>query len=548
MPTAFETFLADPSIERVWLLEIDAFPLAAVDDGTGATGMFSENAFSEVAFSEADDTATASTLYYSSHGYISQHADFPADRYYDARLDPRRGGEITIERKIFGRDSVAGLTRTLADISLVNADGALDSLRTSYSIEGRAMRLLVGRMTDARSAFNLVFSGVVAALDLSDSAVLRLNVSDGIAKLNVPINPNTYAGTGALEGGTDLSGKYKPRCWGNVQNVPAALVDSANLIYQVNDGAISDVPAAYDRQVSLTKGADYTSQSDMQTNAPAAAQYRVWKAGGFFRLGSTPAGQCTADVLGDASGAGYVNKAGDILQRVILIAGIDSTLVDAAAFTQLNTDQAAEQGVWAGVDGRSVADCAEQLLESSGAFGGFTRANLFTAAVLKAPVAPAAATYTETEVREIRAVPLPSEIDPSVWRARVAWGRNYTVMTDVASSVTAARRTYAAQAERVVDAHDNAVKSQRQLARDYGPTGDVYALQADAQTEANRRLALWKTAYFYEVDMSSPLALARDLGDEVNLTYSRYGFSAGREARIVAHRITGQSVTLTVLS
>jgi hypothetical protein len=141
----------------------------------------------------------------------------------------------------------------------------------------------------------------------------------------------------ALEGGTDLAGKYKPRAWGNVQNVPPVLVDSASLIYQVNDGAISDVPAAYDRQIALVKGADYVSQSDMQTNAPAAGNYRVWKAGGFFRLGSTPAGTCTADVLGDASGAGYVNKAGDILQRVLLIAGIDSTLIDAAAFAQLNT-------------------------------------------------------------------------------------------------------------------------------------------------------------------------------------------------------------------
>jgi hypothetical protein len=231
---AFDTFLADPSAERCWLLEIDALSIAPVTDGSQASGAFSDAAFSEVAFSEGDSGgADSGTLYYSSHGFTSQAADMPARTWYAGRL----AEDVVVERKIYGRDGIGGLTRTFADCALVNADGGLDALQTNYALDGRPARLLIGRPTDARSAFNLVFSGVVELLDQADASRMRLRLSDGIARLAVPVNSTVYAGSGGLEGGADLKGKPKPRCWGNVQNLSAPLVDSANLIYQVHDGS-----------------------------------------------------------------------------------------------------------------------------------------------------------------------------------------------------------------------------------------------------------------------------------------------------------------------
>jgi hypothetical protein len=150
-------------------------------------------------------------------------------------------------------------------------------------------------------------------------------------------------------------------------------------------------------------------------------------------------------VLGDASGAGYVNKAGDILQRVLLLAGIDSSLIDAAAFTQLNIDQAAEQGIATLDRSKTIAEVAEQLLEGVGAFGGFSRLNLFTAAVLKAPIAPAARRATPSRTSSIRACRCRPQSSPRCG-ARASPGRRTTrCMTDLAASVTAARRTFASQ-------------------------------------------------------------------------------------------------------
>jgi hypothetical protein len=46
----------------------------------------------------------------------------------------------------------------------------------------------------------------------------------------------------------------------------------------------------------------------------------------------------------------------------------------------------------------------------------------------------------------------------------------------------------------------------------------------------------------------SPKGLARDLGDVVNLTYSRFGFAAGKLARVVAHKVNAEPGELTVLA
>ena len=542
--SAFDDFLADVTAERCWVLKLDAFQLAPPG---GASAAFGDAGFGEMGFGEDDAGSAAglTTLYYSDNGYTSAAADTPASTWFDGRI----AGNPKVERQMFGRQGVGGLTRVNAEVELLNLDGGLDTLPRDYGLDGRRAQLLLGRPTDPLSAFGLVFSGVVAARPNVGFNVVSLALSEASARLDVPINRTAYAGTGAAEGGADLQGKPKPKGWGNCQNVSGPLVDSALLIYQVHDGAISDVPACYDRQVALAKGADYASYADMAANAPAAGNYRVWKGGGFFRLGSTPAGTVTADVLGDASGAGYVNTTADILNRILVDqAGFVAADIDAAAIAQMNVDQPGEVGIWRGLDADTVENVVAELLENAGAFGGFSRAGLFTCAVIKSPgTAAAAAVYTSEDIRSIEREPLPEPVEPIVWRTRVGYQKNYTVQNDVAAAVTAARRTFAAEAERISSKEDAAVLSRHILAREYGATGALFAQAADADTEAVRRLALWKPERgLYSVVVPAP-ALARDLGNEVTVAYNRFGFDAGVQAMVLGHHIDGSEVTLKVL-
>jgi hypothetical protein len=528
---AFEAFLNEIESKRCWLLEMNAFPLSSIS----ALGSdFGDAGFGELAFGDAAAGVVGieQTLRYSTHGYISQAADSPARTWYDGRLTDA----ISVDRRIVGGDSLGGLARVFGQVKLVNADGALDLLTRNYAINGRRVQILIGRPTDARSAFGVVFSGVV------DKAVIALqeatfNLSDGGAKLDVPVNTNTYAGTGGNEGGADLKGKTKPKCFGQVFNISPPLIDSANLIYQVHDGAISDVPAVYDRGISLAKVG----------GAPGAGQYQVTAAAGTFKLGATPAGTVTCDALGDASGAGYIDKTGDILLR-ILSALLTSAELEPSSLYQLNGDQPASVGIWTGIDVRTVSAVIDELLAGVGAFGGFARTGTFSVGRIATATGAPKATFTDEDIVDLQREPLPPVVDPIIWRARVGYQKNYTVQQDLAAAVSAARRTFAAAPIRVSKAEDASIRSRHLLAQEYGPTDSLFANQADADTEAVRLFGLWGTLRAPFRVTTRPRGMIRDIGQVVQLKHRRQGLAAGVSGRVIGHSINGDEVTMLVIT
>lgn len=532
--SAFQAFLEEVSSPRVWLLELDGFSLALVGTRSSA---FGDAGFGELGFSDAEPSVAGGvqTMRFASQGYISHGSDSPAYMPYEPRL---LVDSISVERSIASRSGIGGLTSLFAAVSLVNADGGLDLASGNYSFDGRRARILIGRDGDPLSSFGLVFTGVVAETPETQLDKFTLRLSDGAAKLDVPVNQTTYGGAGGLDGGADLKGKPKPRCWGHVYNVSPPLVDSATLTYQVNDGAISDVPNVYDRGIALAKVG----------GAPAAGEYQVNAAQGTFKLGAQPAGTVTCNVLGDASGAGYVNKAADIILRLLAIAGLNSSEIDPASFANLNTDAGAEIGLWRGPESATVGDAVDELLAGIGAFGGFSRYGAFTIGVVKAPSGVPAASFTEADIIDIRRVPRPPQVDPIIFRASVGYQKNYTPQTDLAAAVPAARVSFAAQEYRLSKSEDLAIRSRYLLAAEYGPVPAHYAQQADSDAEAARLFALWSgSAGQYELDLR-PKALTRDLGQVVTVTHRRLGFSLGKPASVIGHRVNGAAVTLQVIA
>lgn len=531
--SAFEAFLAEVVSERCWLLEIDALSLASVST---LSASFSDAAFGEVAFDDAEAGVTGgvSTLCFSTHGYTTHAADSPASTWYDGRLTD----QILIDRRITGRDGLGGIATVYAETTLINADGALDSLLDNYALDGRRARILLGRASDALSEFGVAFSGVVERTPIVGLTEMRFRLSDGSAKLLRAVNETTYAGTGGVEGGADLAGKPKPKGWGHVFGISPPLVDATNLIYQVHDGAISDVPQVYDRGVLLTKVA----------GAPAAGQYQVTAASGTFKLGATPSGAVTCNALCDASLSGYINRASDIALRILVQqAGLTSSEIEPSSFVQLNTDTPAEVGVWVGTDSRSVADVVGELLAGVGAFGGFARHGGFSVGMVAAPAGTPRATFTELDIVDIARESLPPAVEPIVWRASVGYQRNYTVQQDLAAAVPAAQRAFAAEARRVVTAEDAAIPSRRLLAREYANDAALYALEADAVAEAQRLFALWSATRSVFRVKTRPRALVRDLGQVIQLEHRRHGLSGGRPARVIGHTVRASEIELLAL-
>jgi hypothetical protein len=532
-PSAFEAFLALVTTKRCWLLELDVFSLATV---SALSAAYADEAYGELAY--AGDAAGVSggvvTLRYSTHGYISQGADSPAYTWYDGRLT---ADEIRVERTSAGRDGVGGVTTIFAECALLNNDGQLDLLKKNYSIEGRPARILVGDPGAALSTFGKVFTGVVQNVTIGTD-LLRFRLSDGSAKLQRRLNETAYLGTGGLEGGADLKGKRKPKLWGKGFNIPAPLVDSTNLVYQVNDGTIKSIDAVFDRGVALTPVA----------GAPAPGQFQANLANGTFTLGATPAGTVTCTAQGDASGAGYVSRTSDIVLRMLNIAGLNASEIEPSSFSRLNSDAPADVGMWIGLDPVTVGDAVDALLAGIGAFGGFARAGGFTVGVIKNALGEApAASFTAEDILELERVPLPAPVDPVVWRALVGYQRNYTVQTDLAASVTAAQRVFAAQELRLSKVDDASVQSRHLLALELGPIEAFYANQADADAEALRLFSLWSMQPALYRMLTKLRALTREMGQVIQMSHPRYGLVQGASGRVIGQAVRGATVELLVL-
>lgn len=454
--------------------------------------------------------------------------------HYDGRI---KDG-FTVSRDLAGRDGVGGLARVFAEVPLSNADGALDGLLQDFALDGRAVRLLVGAADADYSEFGTVFSGVVKSATITQSA-LRLSLSDGLSRLEVPIQANRYAGSGGLEGGADLKGKNKPLCYGAVFNVTPVLVDPLNLVWQVHDGAIQDVPAVRDRAVALTK----------VSGTPAAGEYSVNAAAGTFQLGASPDGEVTCDVEGDAPVAGYSDQLATIALR-ILAAKLYTSEIDTTAFSNVGTMIAAPVGVWVGTDDRTAADVLDELLFGAGCYGGFSRAGVFTAGLIAAPNAGATVLeLDETSITTIDREPLPAALEPAVWRAAVAWRRNHSVQSDIAALAADADRAFAVEEWRYAAVEDAAVKSRHLLAREYGPIPSPFVEQADGDAEAARLFLLWGAAGRAQFRVGTVFeGVLADLGTAVRLTHSRHRLQSGRQARVIGQTITGSRVELRVIA
>lgn len=537
-PVAGVTFLERAATKFCWLLEIDAFPLVSVE---GVSAGYAASGYAGLGYAAHPTTLSVGeqTQYFSTHDYTSRAGDAPASTLYPALL---AGGGVT-SRRIAGRDGVGGLARVFAEVTLINADGALDQWLEQYAVDGRRVRLLLGERDAPRSEFVQVFAGVIEKAPVIGRLSVRLQLSDGASRLEVPVQTTVYAGSGGTEGGDDLKGKPKPLAYGHAFNISPALVDSTDLIYQVHDGAISDVPNVWDRGVALAKVG----------GAPAAGQYQVNAAAGTFKLGATPAGTVTCDAKGDASLSGYVDVVADIVRRVLIAkGGLASGEIDSASFDRLRTKTPGAVGIWIGPEPRNVDQVVDELLAGVGAFGGFSRAGAFAVGLVESalaePISAPVATYSEEDILDLRRISLPEGLDPLAWRVLVGWQRNYTVQTDFAASVSAARRTFAAEAMRVAESANSAIRSRHRLAREYALSGALYAAKADAEAKALELFDLWsKDPAMFEVDLPAK-AIPRELGESIELRYPRFGQQAGRAARVLNYNRSGRLVTLTVLA
>ena len=488
--TPFDDLIADPFAQKRYLAILEPF-----DPGTGGTV----------------------ALYVGDAGFTTGPGDTPANQYFE----PRLVSALNFERSLFQGGTLGG--RSIPDfgvMTLNNADGGLDGWQ-GYNWDGRRARVYLGGDGFGFAEYGLIFDGLAEDIDYGD-LTLSVRLQDLSRKLDLPIQVTTYAGTGGAEGGDELKGKPKPLVFGRVFHISAVPVDPAALLYQVHDGAIEDVTAAYDRGQALTKVG----------GSPVAGEFSVDTSAGTITLGASPAGVITADVKGDKTGGAYVETTGSVIRRIAVARGgfADPGDLDTASFTALDTVNSADIGI-AITDEQGMGAALDYVAGSIGAYYGFDRAGKLSVGRIEAPAGSSVASFTDVEILELERRPTARPI----WRQHVGYGRYWrpTDRSDTESSALSdAEKADLEQEYRVEEAEDVAVRTAHLLAEDERRDTGL-ALAVDAASEAARLLALFKIKrdVFRMRVKTQPFSLS--LGQTIAIRYPRHGLDGARNLVIV---------------
>ena len=490
-------------------------------------------AFGEIAAVDSFGGGTAE-WYFSTSGYTSQSGDTPPYRHMPGRLTQPITWAITLST---AGGVVEGLQRQSGTVRVTNRDGALDPILTQWGTVGHRVTCRLGQLGWSYASFGTVFSGRIEAVEANADDELEIRVGDVLSALDAPIQSNFYTGAGGVEGGDDLAGKPKPLAYGEIDNVPAVLVDAATLTYQVHDGPIDGIRGVFDDGVALTVAA----------GSPAAAgEYLSDDVNGTFTLGAAPAGIVTVDLGGDASAPGHVNTTADLVRRILFRhAGLDESDLDSASFSALTAAQPAVVGLYLATTPIDISTVVDRLLSGVSAWGGFDRLGKFRVGRLDEPSGAIAAVFSDVEIESLaRRVMNPQPF----WRTTVGYLKCWSVNTAPAASTNPVRRDFLSQEYREAIANDATIQTAYPAAVDAPILASTMISPTDAQTEAARLLALYGLPRVIVEIVVSRSAWALSLGDVVQITYQRYGLESGQVGSVVGivEDAAGGRTTLSV--
>lgn len=303
-------------------------------------------------------------------------ADPAAPGYFDGALDG--DAPLTLEREAFRSDDDFAAGATAARLGVANGDGRYDILiDADVGVYGRPARLAtLPRVGAAYAAARPLLAGAIDGVS-GDGDRLAVVWQDGAAALaDKTAQFATYAANSAPPGGVegfsggDLKDKLKPALIGARLNIPAVLVNPSKHIYQVSAmTTAAAVSAVYDKGAALAAGVQRADVAALEAATPAALGWdwcRDAAKGLYFRLGSPPDGDVTADAAEGATAA--ARTPAQAWRRVMTaLGGVADADIQSADLTALDAVASGECGVWAGLDKAVVKTLADEAAAAAGA-------------------------------------------------------------------------------------------------------------------------------------------------------------------------------------
>ncbi|MFK4047661.1 hypothetical protein ACI2KH_22205, partial [Roseomonas mucosa] len=403
---------------------------------------------------------------------------------------PRLAEAPKIERtiRILPEDSARNTVQA-GELTLLNADGALDVVGGEWTLAGRPVVIRRGpHRRPTRAAF--AEFGLVANLRATSAPMgtdrLTVGLTSAASDLAVPACA-TYAGTGDIEGDSGLAGQNRPALYGFKRQIQPVTLLAGDLVYQVSSRPLAGITGVRDRGAPLDGTADHPTLAALLAATVPPSHFATSFAQGLIRLGSTPGGQVTVDAAaqGDGSHGGIcldlLRGPGGLTDDRIAPSGFLSALPSGQAGFLFTSG--------------TVADALDMVTGACAGWWGSDRLGRIVAGRLLAPESMGVMARLERWMLAAE----PQEVADTAprWRQRVGYRALATVqsatdLVGIASEDPAAVAAYGT-ASQTATAYDTAIAQAYPAATDPEPLVSGFENAADAQALADVLLALHGT-------------------------------------------------------
>jgi hypothetical protein len=410
-------------------------------------------------------------------------------------------------------------------LDLVNTYGVNDAFLT-YVWNRRPIKIYLGDPSWAKSDFVLIFDGLVQELTANNENQLTILLFDKLQRLNDSLTEKTLSDSTDTYTEKTKSGIANtvilPLVFGEVFNIQPLYVDngataSAGKVYMVNDGLINGIIEVRDNGVPISVTENLTK--------------------GLVTLLSNPSGTITCSVQGNATGS-YSNTIAGIITKIVKSYGnstnqfVDSE-IDFTTFTNISP-----VGIYCGDRVNALQVCNELAKSVSanlvcpsitvGADGQTISSSKLKLVELKVPTGTAK--YTLSDDNMVLGSLSITQLFPVKPSIKLGYCKNYTIQQSVAGGVNPDSKF---DDDYLIATQINSTN--KTLYRDTGTIVQENTLlitQADANTEATKRLNLWGVQRQLITATYLPELLFVQLGDIVTITSSRFNLNGGKTGMV----------------
>lgn len=448
------------------------------------------------------------TIRLADHDYLSQPTDSPANTRWEGLINP--AGVTIVQQLGWWPANEAPSQAAAAQVQLLDPDGLLDSVALG-DISGAAVAIEQVDMDGDYASKTTIARFVVDKLTVESDMRKTLHLRDAHDQLDNVLNPGQFPSSVA-----GIGDQTQPAVIGAVSNAPVLLTGSDGSV-----GWMADAP------VSVAVLRDRADPMEPGTFTPDSYNQQL-------KLESPPIGPMTADLssIGTSGGNPIPATLAQALREVFRRAGVTAwSLADAQAIDAATGY--AGIGYYA-ANKTTVRQALQAILGSYGAWYYQDSTGTLRFARIVDPETAGAADFELDGGDLSEDLTFVNDTAPAL-TTRMAYRPNARIMsqsdfvTDLVDVPPALRAMLSSEYAGIVTA-SGSLSTEYRSALDAPPFISLFWNQADAQTEVNRRAALYTSQKrTYMAKVKGDVGFAPRPGQRVLMTYPRYGLQAGRK-------------------